>query len=94
MKHTLIFAALLTAVGACKAECYMQSDSMGRTAGRLEQVVDVKRYVVSYTNNQKKCIVSFRAFTKNQWWNGSGENVFKTSISDPFFPMTSPGLAV
>ena len=82
MKHTLLFIAILATGCEVKAECYMQSDSMGRTAGRLEQVADVKRYVVSYIDNQKKCIVSFRAFTKNQWWHGSGENVFKTSISE------------
>ena len=77
-----LLAATFAYSTTVSAECYMQTTVYGKTSGQLDTVTDVTKYQISVGNNQKKCIVTFRANAKNKWWDGSGEYVYKTSISE------------
>ena len=71
---------LLTSV--VNAECYVQASTVGTSAGALEQIADVQNWPVGYTNGKKKCIVTFRGFAKNKWYNGTGEYIYDNTVSE------------
>ena len=79
---TLATVVSLAFSGSVQAECFMQAATLGKVAGKFDKVADAKKWVTSYSDNQKKCLVSFRGLAKGKWWDGTGEHIFETSVSD------------
>ena len=83
MKNLKLFVLLLAAFNSnAVAECYMQSSVVGQAKGSIEQVADIKHWTVPFTNNQRKCMVTFRGYAKHSWWNGVGEHVFSSAVTE------------
>lgn len=73
---------LLAVVNIAHAECYLRSESVSKMNAKIEDVADMQRSVLPDGPNQVKCVIQFRAWINNRWWNaeGSAAGASNTSI--------------
>lgn len=62
---TLLIALLLPTVAS--AECYMRSEAVKDIKSSITRIADVKRQVTTVSDEQFKCIVTFRAEINHVW---------------------------
>jgi hypothetical protein len=76
IRQTAIIALLLPA-SVWAQECVIQQKTVtNQTSVIIKQTNDIKRDVIPWGSNQKKCIVNFKALIDNNWHMASGEYVW------------------
>jgi hypothetical protein len=77
MQFTKLIVLLMLPTTLWAAQnCVMQEKIVNRSKVVIEEMGDIKRDVVPWTNNQKKCIVNFRARIGQEWYQGYGEYIW------------------
>ena len=71
-----LFIALALPLSVLAQECVMQEKMVNKTDVIVSETSDIKRTVVPWAGNQKKCIVNFRARIEDNWYAAVGEYVW------------------
>jgi len=76
IRQTAIIALLLPA-SVWAQECVIQQKTVtNQTAVIIKQINEIKRDVIPWGTNQKKCIVNFKALVDDRWHMASGEYIW------------------
>jgi hypothetical protein len=76
MQKKNVIAALLIPLSVLAQECVVQEKMVNRTDTVITDISEIKRNVVPWVNNQKKCIVNFKAQIDGDWHLASGEFIW------------------
>jgi hypothetical protein len=71
-----VILAVLIPVSALAQECVMQQKIVNKSETVITEVGDIRRDVVPWGKNQKKCMVNFRAMVDGTWYPAYGEYVW------------------
>lgn len=76
MKSLLVPLALVPVWAMAADNCVMQDRTVSRNTVQIEERSPIRRDVVPYFNNQKKCVVDFRVRIGANWHTAFGEYVW------------------
>lgn len=76
MKQLLLACALLPLTATASDNCVLQDRIITRSAVVISERTPIRRDVVPYFGNQKKCIVDFRVRVGSDWHTAMGEYVW------------------
>lgn len=72
----LIWLLLIPSLALGAENCIMQDKIINRSNVIIEEMSAIKRDVIPWNNNQKKCVVTFRARIGQDWHQGYGEYIW------------------
>jgi hypothetical protein len=72
----LIWLLLVPSLAVAAENCIMQDKIINRSNMVIEETSAIKRDVIPWNNNQKKCVVSFRARIGQDWHQAFGEYIW------------------
>ena len=73
MKHTALALALVPMVTWAADNCVLQDRTVSRSAVTIQERSPIRRDVVPYFDDQKRCIVDFRVRIGAEWHTAFGE---------------------
>lgn len=75
LKNSILFVALC-AVQFANAECVMQNKTVTRQQITIQERSDIRRNVITDTNNQRRCVVDFKVRVGAEWHQASGDVIW------------------
>ena len=76
MKKTVLALSLVPLVAWSADNCVLQDRTVSRNAVQIEERSPIRRDVVPYFNEQKKCVVDFRVRIGPAWHTAFGEYIW------------------
>lgn len=76
MKRYLLCLSLISLPAVSAENCVMQDRVVSRSEATIQERSPIRRDVVPYMNNQRKCIVDFRVRINREWHTAFGEHVW------------------
>lgn len=73
MKHIVLIAVLVPFMALAADNCVLQDRTVSRSAVKIEERSAIRRDVVPYFDNQKRCVVDFRVRIGPDWHTAFGE---------------------
>ena len=72
----LILLLLFPSVVWAQQNCVLQEKTVRRANVYIQETSDIRKDVIPWGNNQKQCIVNFKALIDNNWYAAHGEHVW------------------
>lgn len=76
MKRALTMLMVIPVMAQAADNCVLQDRVVSRAQVTIDERTPIRKDVVAYFNNQKKCVVDFRVRIGNQWHSAFGEYVW------------------
>ena len=80
MKRTLLALTLLPVMTMASDNCVLQDRTVSRSSVQIEERSPIRRDVVPYFNNQKRCVVDFRVRIGPNWHTAFGEHTWPGDV--------------
>jgi hypothetical protein len=71
-----LITLLLIPAAVAAQDCVMQEKTVGRQNVVIAERSEIRRDIVPWSNNQMKCVVSFKARIDNSWHLATGEYIW------------------
>lgn len=75
LKHVICALMVPTTVFA-QQNCVLQEKTINQSTASIRETTDIRKDVVPWDANQKKCIVSFKALVGDTWYSANGDFVW------------------